>query len=380
VSDKKDGDGGKGAQPDQKPERQDKPSARWPWVLAALCVLGFVGVVLWISLVPASAVWTDDAYVQVHYASVAPRIAGQVVSVSVDDNDTVAASAELVRLDDRDQRASLAQAKAMLARDQAQFRDALANVARQPSVIGQQSAQVQSLDAQIGLAQANRTRYRNLASTGAGTEQSRQSADATLAQEEAELQGAKASTDAARHQLDVLNAMADADRATIAADEAQVRQAELTLSYTRILAPLHATVTERSVQVGDYVSPGGVLMSLVPLDRVYVVANYLETALKHVLPGQHVRIHVDAYNIVLDGVVQGVPPASGAIYSPVPPNNATGNFTKIVQRLPVKILVTPGQPLAKLLRAGFSVETTIDTHLADVVGAQANSATPVTSD
>jgi membrane fusion protein (multidrug efflux system) len=133
------------------------------------------------------------------------------------------------------------------------------------------------------------------------------------------------------------------------------------------------------VQVGDYVNPGGVLMSLVPLDRLYIVANYRELALRHVLPGQHVRIHVDAYDVDLDGVVQGIPPASGTIFSPVPSANATGNFTKIVQRFGVKILVTPGQSLARLLRAGLSVETTIHTGLANVAGEQAHAAGRVTA-
>ncbi len=376
---KKDGDAPKA---DGKPKGEEgKPKRRplWPIVLAVLVAVGFVAIVLAIVLTPAADVWTDDAYVQVHYASVAPRIAGQVVAVAVDDNDHVAASQLLVQLDDRDQRVSLETSEATLARDRAQFQDAIANIGRQPSVIAQQSSQEGALEAQLGLARANQTRYRNLASTGAGTQQSRQSAEADTAQLEAQLAGARASTDAARHQLDILRARADADRAQIRGDEAQVRQERLTLSYTRILAPLAGTVTERSVQVGDYVSPGGVLMSLVPLDRLYIVANYRELALRHVLPGQHVRIHVDAYNIDLDGVVQGIPPASGTIFSPVPSNNATGNFTKIVQRLPVKILVTPGQKLARLLRAGFSVETTIHTGLANVAAAQAQASGRVTA-
>ena len=374
-----------GKKDDKQQEKQDDekeaPARRplWPILLALLVVVAFVAIVLAIELTPTPDVWTDDAYVQVHYASVAPRIAGQVVAVAADDNDHVEASQLLVQLDDRDQRVSLASAEATLARDHAEFQDALANVGRQPSVIEQQSSQEASLEAQLGLARANRTRYRNLASTGAGTEQSRQSAEADTAQLEAQLAGARASTEAARHQLDVLRARADADRAQIRGDEAQVRQAQLTLSYTRILAPLAGTVTERSVQVGDYVSPGGVLMSLVPLDRLYIVANYRELALRHVLPGQHVRIHVDAYNFDLDGVVQGIPPASGTIFSPVPSENATGNFTKIVQRLPLKILVTPGQDLARLLRAGLSVETTIDTGLANVRGEQAHTAGRVTT-
>ncbi|NVN32498.1 HlyD family secretion protein, partial [Endobacter medicaginis] len=183
---------------------------------------------------------------------------------------------------------------------------------------------------------------------------------------------------AARHQLDVLKAQSEAARATLRADHAQLDQAQLNLSYTRIPAPVDGTIAQRSVQVGDYVGPGTTLMTVVPLDRIYIIANYREVALRHVLPGQHVRIHVDAYDIDLDGIVQGIPPSSGAVYSPIPPNNATGNFTKIVQRLPVKIEVSPGQPLARLLRAGFSVETTIETGLADVVGRQRGSDRDVT--
>ena len=360
---------------DEPPER--KP--RWPWVAAGVVVLGFIAVVLAIIFIPSNTVWTDDAYVMVHYASISPRVAGQITAVAVDDNDTVRRGRLLVQLDDRNQRTALARAQAALARDRARYQDALANVARQPSFIAEQDSNVLSIEARLVLARANQARYTRLARTGAGTEQSRQGADATLAEDQARLAGAHASADAARHQLAVLQATGEAAVATIAADQAQVRQAQLDLSYTRILAPLDGTVSERSVQVGDYVTPGSTLMTVVPLDRVYIVAQYREVALKHVLPGQHVRIHVDAYDIVLDGVVQGVPPAAGAVYSPVAPSNATGNFTKIVRRLPVKILVSPNQNLARLLRAGLSVETTIDTHFADVVGRQANTATRVTA-
>ena len=120
-------------------------------------------------------------------------------------------------------------------------------------------------------------------------------------------------------------------------------------------------------------------MVLVPLDDVYVEAHYREVALRHMLPGQSARIHVDAYNIVLNGIVDSVAPASGAVFAPVAPDNATGNFTKIVQRLAVKIVLAPGQPLAKLLRLGFSVETTVHTGLANVVARQRTSDLRVTA-
>jgi membrane fusion protein (multidrug efflux system) len=173
--------------------------------------------------------------------------------------------------------------------------------------------------------------------------------------------------------LDVIRAQRSAAEAAIKADEAQLEQARLNLSYTQIRAPIDGMVGERSVQVGNYVGPGTTLMTVVPLDQVYIEANYREVDLLHVRGGQPVTIHVDAYNIDLKGTVVNVPPASGAAFAPIAPNNATGNFTKIVQRLPVKIVVTPGQPLAKLLRVGLSVETTIHTGLEDVVEEQRRS-------
>lgn len=358
---------------DKKPDERDR-RPRWPILVAIVVLAIFIVVVLAIIFIPTSRVWTDDAYVQVHYASIAPRISGQISAIGVDDNDVVPAGRELVQLDDRDQRTAVALAEAQLARDSAQLADRLANVDRQPSLIRQQDSQIAAIQARMIIATANQRRYANLAATGAGSQQDRQQADSQLGELQAELDGARAAAAAARHQLDVLRAQSDAARATLRADQAQLDQARLNLSYTRIPAPVGGTIAQRSIQLGDYVGPGTTLMTVVPLDRVYIIAHYREVALRHVLPGQHVRIHVDAYDIDLDGVVQGVPPSSGAVYSPIPPNNATGNFTKIVQRLPVKILVSPNQPLARLLRAGFSVETTIDTGLADVVGRQRQTA------
>jgi hypothetical protein len=181
----------------------------------------------------------------------------------------------------------------------------------------------------------------------------------------------------ARRQLAVLKVQRSAAEAAVKADEAQLEQAKLNLSYTQIRTPIDGTVGERSVQAGNYVGPGTTLMTVVPLDQVDIEANYREVDLLHVRRGQPVTIHVDAYDIDLQGKVDSVPPASGAAFAPIAPNNATGNFTKIVQRLPVKIVVTPGQPLAKLLR-GLSVETTIHTGLEDVVDEQRRSSDRVT--
>jgi membrane fusion protein (multidrug efflux system) len=351
---------------------------RWPLVLVALLVAIFAAVVLYIIFRPRPDVRTDDAYVMAHYAVIAPRISGQVATVAVDDNEVVKTGQVLATLDPRDNQTAVASAEAAVARDRSRLDEISATVSRQPSIIEEQRAAVVSARARLAFAQADARRFSNLASMGAGSTQEHQRADATLQQSQASLDGAEASLDAALRQLDVLEAQRSAAEAAVKADEAQLEQAKLNLSYTRLLAPIDGTVGERSVQVGNYVGPGTTLMTVVPLDHVYIEANYLEVDLLHVRSGQPVTIHLDAYDVDLKGTVDSVPPASGAAFAPIAPNNATGNFTKIVQRLPVKIVVTPGQPLAKLLRVGLSVETTIHTGLEDVVDEQRKSSDRVT--
>jgi len=347
-----------------------KPIAKWPFVLTGIVLIGFVGIVLWIIFRPRPNVWTDDAYVMVHYAAIAPRISGQVTTVPVDDNAVVKAGDVLATLDPRDYQTAVAAATAALARDTAQFADVTATLARQPSVIAEQEAGVAAARATLAFTEPDAKRYEFLAATDAGSEQQKQRADSALQQSHAQLDNALAARDAARQQLEVIKAQQMAAAAVVESDKAQLDQAKLNLSYTHIPAPVDGIVTERSVQIGNTVAPGATLMTVVPLDQVYIVANYREVDLTHVRSGQKATIHVDAYNINLIGTVNGVAPASGVSFAPIEPNNATGNFTKIVQRLPVKIDVDPGQPLARLLRVGFSVETTIHTALEDVVGEQ----------
>ena len=366
-------------QHEEQGKQPEKPKARWPWVVAGVLAVGFIAAVLVVIYAPSPDVWTDDAYVTAHYATIAPRISGQIATVEVDDNQSVHAGQVLATIDDRDFRTSLANAEAMLERDRAEVNDETASIQRQPAVVSQSDAQISGNAAQLGFAQENARRYRNLAATGAGTLQDRQQADMSLQQAQAAIDQARASSDAARKQVPILEAQRAAAMATVKSDEARVEQARLDLSYTRILAPIDGMVGERTVQVGNYVAPGATLMVVVPLDAVYIVANYREVALNHVLPGQHVRIHVDAYDMMLDGIVDSVPPASGAAFGAIQPNNATGNFTKIVQRLPVKIVVAPGQPAARLLRVGFSVETTIHTGLAPVKDEQRDSPARITA-
>ena len=370
-----------GGSTDPKDQEADKlPAAlpRWPFVLVGLVVAIFAAVVLYVIFRPRPDVRTADAYVMVHYATIAPRITGQIATVPVDDNDVVKTGQVLATLDPRDNKTALASAESAVARDRSKLDEISATVSRQPSIIEEQQAVVASARARLAFAQADARRYGNLATTGAGTMREHQEADSTLQQGQASLDSAEASLDAGRRQLDVLKAERSAAQAVVKADEAQLEQARLNLSYTQIRAPIDGMVGERSVQVGNYVAPGTTLMTVVPLDQVYIEANYLEVELRHVRSGQPVTIHLDAYDIDLKGTVDSVPPASGAAFAPIAPNNATGNFTKIVQRLPVKIVVTPGQPLAKLLRVGLSVETTIHTGLEDVVYEQRRSTDRVT--
>ncbi|WP_174301430.1 HlyD family secretion protein [Caulobacter sp. S45] len=350
---------------DKKADKAEKPPV-WPFFVAAVIVLGFVGVVLVSLFAPHSVVGTDDARVALHFSTVAPRVSGQVVEVAVNDNQPVRAGQLLVRLDERDDLTAVQRAEAILQRDEAQVGNTDAQIRRQPALIAQAQSTIPSAQARLVLAQQNTRRYRNLAATGAGTQQDRQQAEASLKQAQADVTGAQAQTIAAEQQLTILRADHDSAQATVREDRTQLAQARLNLSYTRITAPLDGLVGQRTVQVGDFIAPGGALMTVMPLDAAYIEANYREVALRRVRPGQHVRIHLDAYDVNLGGVVDSLAPATGATFAAVAPENATGNFTKIVQRLAVKIDVLPHQPLARLLRVGLSVETYIDTHLADV--------------
>jgi len=363
---------------EQEADKLPAPLPRWPLVLVGLLVAIFAAVVLFIIFRPRPDIRTSDGYVMVHYATIAPRISGQLATVPVDDDVIVKAGQVLATLDPRDNETALASAEAVVARDRSRLDEISTTVSRQPSIIEEEQAAVASARARLAFAQDNARRFGNLATTGAGSMQEHQRADTKLAQDQASLDSAQASLDAARRQLDVLRAQRSATEAAVKADKAQLEQARLNLSYTQIRAPVDGMVGERSVQVGNYVGAGTTLMTVVPLDQVYIEANYREVDLLHVRGGQPVTIHVDAYDIDLKGTVVSVPAASGAAFAPIAPNNATGNFTKIVQRLPVKIVVTPGQPLAKLLRVGLSVETTIHTGLEDIVGEQRRSSDRVT--
>jgi len=189
-----------------------------------------------------------------------------------------------------------------------------------------------------------------------------QQVQSDVVQKQAKLSSDKTGIASAEKQIGVLEAQLDQARASLAQQQAQAHQAELNLSYTTITAPFDGTVGVRTLQIGQYVQPGTQLMAVVPLHAVYITANYMETQLTHVQPGQPVTIVVDTFpGTVIHGHVESTAPASGQQFALLPPDNATGNFTKIVQRIPVKIALDADEPLAGRLRPGMSVEPTIDT-------------------
>jgi membrane fusion protein (multidrug efflux system) len=304
---------------------------------------------------------TDDAYVKADYTTVAPKVSGYLAAVLVADNQRVTAGQVLARIDDRDFRAALAEAQADLEAADAAIRNLDAQVALQQSVIDQQRAAIAAAEAALDFAQEDYARYRDLMRTGYGTVQRAQQTGAALREKTAQLQRDRAGLAAAQKKVEVLATERGKAEAQRDRSRAALRQAELNLSYTTIVAPVDGTVGARSLRVGQYVQAGTQLMAVVPLDAVYVVANFKETQLAHVRGGEPVAIEVDGFpGMTLRGRVDSLAPASGLEFALLPPDNATGNFTKIVQRIPVKIVLT-GDGLAGRLRPGMSVEPTIDT-------------------
>jgi membrane fusion protein (multidrug efflux system) len=310
---------------------------------------------------------TNDAYVSADYTLVVPRVAGFIKQVLVEDNQQVQAGQLLALIDDRDLRAAAEAAAAEALMAQAQLQNAKATLERQASVIAQAQAAVVSAKAEMAFAEHELNRYNHLAGVGAGTVQNAQQARTRIDQASARLTNVTAVLAAERKQVDILTAQRDGAEGGLKRAQAKLEMASYELSYTRITAPQDGMVGERAVRVGAYVTPGSKLLAVVPLAQAYVVANFQETQLTHVQPGQNVQVSVDTFGgEMLNGRVESIAPATGVTFASVKPDNATGNFTKVVQRIPVKIVLAPGQPLAERLRVGMSVEARIDTSSAGV--------------
>jgi membrane fusion protein, multidrug efflux system len=305
---------------------------------------------------------TDDAYVQADSTIVASRVSGYVSAVLVEDDQPVRAGEVLARIDDREFRAVLDQARADAQAAQAEVDDLQAQLAQQDALIARARANETASAAALELAGLNQVRYRNMAGIGFGSQQQSQEADAQERERSADLARDHAALTMAQQQVHVLRAKLAQAQALEDRSQAIVRRAALDLGYTTIIAPIDGVVGARTVRLGQYVQGGTQLTALVPLREVYVTANFKETQLTRVRPGEPVRLRVDTFpGQSLHGCVDSLAPASGLEFSLLPPDNATGNFTKIVQRIPVKIALDSRQKLIGSLRPGMSVEASIDT-------------------
>ena len=325
-----------------------------------LLVLLAMALIVW-SVMTRNDHRTNDAWVNADYTLVAPKVSGYIASVRVKDNQQVAAGELLATLDDRDYKVALESAEAALQVSEAKLLSSKAQLEQQESVIDEQKASVSASQASAQYAGQSAERYNRLYQRGTVAADEQQKASSAQRSASAAVRQSEAALASAIKQVGVLQAAVRSAEADVAAARASVDQARLNLSYTRIVAPVAGMVGQRAVRLGAYVSAGTRLLAVVPLQQTYITANYLETQLQDVRPGQPVRIRVDALpDQIFTGHVDSIAPATGATFAAIAPDNATGNYTKVVQRLPVKIVLDQDQKNLAQLRVGMSAVPDID--------------------
>ena len=283
---------------------------------------------------------TDDAYVGGNVTDLAPKVSGLIAQIAVTDNQYVHEGDLLVKLDDRDYRAALAKAEAQVEGDRASLTNLDATRAMQLHTIDQAAAEIASAKAQIVLTGTNQNRYRRLAASNAGSQQDAQTADATYAEALATGDKARAALAAAQAELAVIATQKQTEQAVLAGALADLTTAQLNEGYTELRAPIDGYIGNRSAQLGGYATIGAQLVSIIPSQGLWVDANFKEDQLAHMHQGEPVDIVADILpGTKITGHVESLAPATGAIFSILPAENATGNFTKIVQRVPVRILL-----------------------------------------
>jgi membrane fusion protein, multidrug efflux system len=305
---------------------------------------------------------TDDAYLEADTTPMAAKVPGYVSRVLVQDFQHVHGGDVLVEIVDDDYRAQLDQAEANVAAAQAAIENIEQQKRLQETLIKQAEAEIASSEADVTRYHEETVRQQDLLKTNYGTPQIVEQAVDNEKRAVSALNLNRAKLDQQRQQLNVLESQKAQASATLKGQKAALDLAKISLGYTRIVAPVDGMVSERLVRPGQYLSVGTQVISLVPLPNVWVIANYKETQMTNIRTGQKARVTVDAFpGKVLHGYVDSWSPASGAEFALLPPDNATGNFTKVVQRIPVKIILDPDPSLADLLRPGMSVIATIDT-------------------
>jgi membrane fusion protein (multidrug efflux system) len=303
---------------------------------------------------------TDDAYIRSDITPLSAKVEGYVRRVAVDDFERVKAGELLVEIDDSDYQARVAQAEAELLGTRAAVENLKSRKALQHAQVAEAESAITATQADVERTRLEAMRQRTLLATTFGTAQKVEQTDAEAKRFAATLARNQDELDAQHRQMAVLDTQELQLRADEKAKQAALDLAKINLGYTKIAAPVDGMVSERGVRAGQYAHAGTQVISVVPLDNLWVIANYKETQLTHVAIGQRAQIRVDTFpGIVIDGWVDSVAPASGSQFSLLPPDNATGNFTKVVQRIPVKLRIKPDNPLAGKLRPGMSVVATI---------------------
>ncbi len=334
-------------------------------VFIGLGALIAIAVIAWFInylLVGQYFVSTDDAYVAADSSMVAAKVSGYVTDVAVKLNQPVHAGDLLAVIDPRDYQNTLAAAQADERAATATITTDQAQLALQNAKISAAQAALQGDQARLTFAIQNARRYTKLSATGASTEQNTDQANTDLATAQAAVAADQATLAGERTQVDVLNAELAGAQASLQQATAHAAQAALDVSRTEIRAPFDGIIANKTVAVGDYLQAGTQIMAVVPLAEVYVIANFKETQITNMHAGQPVRITVDAFpDLKIIGKLDSVAPASGQEFALLPPDNATGNFTKIVQRVPVKIVLNLSADQIGKLRPGLSVEPAVDT-------------------
>jgi membrane fusion protein (multidrug efflux system) len=381
-----DGDAATELHPQDAPA-PEKPRARRRWLLRGVALValllllaagGYYGRYWWIT--GRYLVTTDDAYVGSKNATLSPKVSGYIAEVAVEDNAHVRAGDVVARIDAGDYRLAVEAARDQVGVQQATVERFGKQMAAQLAAVDQAKAQLASAKAGLTRTESELKRQQDLAARQINSRQALEQAQAAYDQAVAAVQSAEAAIESANASVEVLKAQQEEARRTLQQYRTALAKAERDLSFTIIRAPFDGVIGNRAMQVGDYVQPAQRLASLVPLDAIYIDANFKETQLAGVRPGQPVTIAVDALaGRELQGRVASLAPASGSVFSLLPPDNATGNFTKIVQRLPVRILVPADVAEQHVLRPGMSVVVSVNTKPGAPVAAQRMSSASVRS-
>jgi membrane fusion protein, multidrug efflux system len=330
--------------------------------VVALLALAAVGYGVHWFLVGRFHVSTDDAYVRANNTTLGARVSGHIAAIFPHDNAVVHAGEVVFKIDDGDYRIAADAARTRIETQQATIDRIGRQIVAQESASEQTKAQLASAEAGLKRANLDYDRQQTLNTRGFATQATFEQSEAGRDQGLAAVKAAQAAYDTARSNVEVTKAQQAEARAQLMELQTNLAKAERDLDFTSVRAPVDGTFSNRMVNAGDFIVVGQRLGNVVPLDDVFIDANFKETQLKRIRPGQPVTISVDAYgHRKFAGTVESISPAAGSVFTLLPPDNATGNFTKIVQRLPVRIRVPKDVARQNLLRAGMSVYATVDT-------------------